>query len=285
MGLIDFILNLAGLLLWLNWLAIRFDPLARPSAATLLGTLRRTERTRMRRWAFIAGLVALLVVRAFFYWSIGSALDWTPTVTLVSNIKVFFPLSAAAYFLGLMLLYSMLSFGKMLTSFYVWLVLLSFLGGRGSEGDPFLRLARAHLGPPARWAWPIRLVLPFVGMATLWLAINPILHGLQIVPPPVSWAHRLEQAVLVGVGAYLEWKFLIGGLLALYILNSYVYLGSHPFWNFVATTAQSLISPLRVVPLQVGRVDFVPLVTVGLVFLIAELAGFALTRLYGLLPW
>ena len=41
MGLIDFILNLAGLLLWLNWRAAKADPLGKPAPATLIGTLRR----------------------------------------------------------------------------------------------------------------------------------------------------------------------------------------------------------------------------------------------------
>ncbi len=43
MGLIDFILNLAGLLLWLNWRAAKADPLGKSKPATLIGTLRRAE--------------------------------------------------------------------------------------------------------------------------------------------------------------------------------------------------------------------------------------------------
>ena len=63
MGLIDFILNLAGMLLWLNWRSIRFDPLARTTPATLAGTLRRAEPPRMKRWHFLAALAALLLLR------------------------------------------------------------------------------------------------------------------------------------------------------------------------------------------------------------------------------
>ncbi len=284
MGLIDSILNLAGLLLWLNWLAIRFDPLTRPAAATLLGTLRRADSARLRRWAFIGGLIALLLVRAFFYWSMGSALDWTPSLCLVGNVKVFFPVSAASYYMVLMALYSVLSFGKMLAGFYVWLIFLSFLDGRSGQGDPLLRLARAHLGLVARWPWPIRLGLPFVALTVAWLAVAPLLHGLELVPFPVSGAHRYEQAVVVGAGAYLTWKYLIGGLLALHVLNSYVYLGSHPVWSFITAASHNLLRPFRAVPLQCGRVDFAPLAAVAIVFFIAELGGMLLTRLYGVLP-
>ena len=43
MTLIDFILNLAALLLWFNWRAARIDPLATATPSTLAGTLRRSH--------------------------------------------------------------------------------------------------------------------------------------------------------------------------------------------------------------------------------------------------
>ena len=52
MGIIDFILNLAGLLLWLNWRALRFDPLGKRTPATLIGTLRRAEPRAFAAMAF-----------------------------------------------------------------------------------------------------------------------------------------------------------------------------------------------------------------------------------------
>src|SRR3974390_1650027 len=79
MGLIDFILNLAGLLLWLNWRAVRLDPLSRATPATLAGTLRRAEAPRLKRWHFLAALGGLLLLRAVLYWQIGSAVNWTAT--------------------------------------------------------------------------------------------------------------------------------------------------------------------------------------------------------------
>ena len=50
MGYVDFILNLAGLLLWLNWRSIRFDPLVKRTPATLMGTLRPAAPKKLRRW-------------------------------------------------------------------------------------------------------------------------------------------------------------------------------------------------------------------------------------------
>ena len=76
MALIDFILNLAGLLLWLNWRSVRFDPLGKRTPATLIGTLRRAEPRRWRRWHLLAALGGLLLLRAVFYWQIGAAANW-----------------------------------------------------------------------------------------------------------------------------------------------------------------------------------------------------------------
>ena len=71
MGLIDFILNLAGLLLWLSWRSLRFDPLVITSPATLVGTLRRAEPQRLRGWQLLASLAALILLRALLYRQIG----------------------------------------------------------------------------------------------------------------------------------------------------------------------------------------------------------------------
>lgn len=261
MGLIDFILNLAGLLLWLNWLSIRFDPLAQPSAATLVCTLRKAGSPTVRRWMLVAALAGLMIGRAFVYAHIGSATDWTPKLPLGA-----IALSFRSDFFHLMLAYSALSFGVTLGCFYSWLLLLSFLGGRDGGDDPLLRLARAHLGWVARWRWPARLALPFSVVAVLWLLLGPPLAWLGVVPRPGLWISRLEQAALLGTSAYLTWKYLIAGLLALHLLHSYVYLGSSLFWNFVTVTARSLLLPLRPLRLRVNKVDFAPLVGMALVF-------------------
>lgn len=271
MGLIDFILNLAGLLLWLNWLSIRLDPLARPAAATLVGTLRKAGNSRMRRWMFGTALAALLLARTFCYWQIGAGLNWTPKLNL-GVILLSFPLSFRGDAFGMMLLYSLLSFLIVLAGFYLWLVLLSVSGRKGEEADPFLRLVRAHLGPVARWFWPWRVALPFAGGAILWLVLSPVLGVWGIVPQAPSWLARIQQSALIGVSVYLAWKYLIVGLLALHLLHSYVYLGSSPFWNFVALAARSLLRPLRALPLRVDKVDLSPVVGLALVLFIANLA-------------
>src|SRR6185369_15814235 len=113
MSLIDFILNLAGLLLWLNWRAVRFDPLAKTTPATLMGTLRRAEPSRFRRWHLLAALAGLLLLRA--------------------------------------LLFSLCSFGFAMAVFFLWLLFLSLLKPPGGEDDSLQRLVRLQLGRLYKW--------------------------------------------------------------------------------------------------------------------------------------
>src|SRR5947208_16640035 len=115
--------------------------------------------------------------------------------------------------------------------------------------------------------------------SVLWIALTPLLTGWKIIPPPVSLAHRLEQAGTIGLGIYLRWKFLIGGLLALYLVGSYIFLGNHPFWNFIAVTGRNALGPLCRLPVRVGKVDLAPVVGMALVFLAAGLAERGLTAL------
>jgi uncharacterized protein YggT (Ycf19 family) len=280
MALIDFILNLAALLLWLNWCSARFDPLGKRTPATLIGTLRRAEPRRLRRWHLLAALGGLLLLRAGIFWQIGSAAKpvWAGTL----DLGVVAPAFVSNSFVR-MILFSCSSFGLMLGVFYLWLLLLSILAG--PEPLPFHRLVRMPLGGVDRWARGVKFLLPLIVTASFWWLASWLLAWLQVIPEPVSPAHRIEESLVIGLGSYLTWKYLIGVLLVLHLLNSYIYFGKHPFWGYVNAEAQTLLSPLRAVPLRLGRVDFAPVVGIALVFLAAELAGRGLVLLYGKLPF
>jgi uncharacterized protein YggT (Ycf19 family) len=275
MGYVDFILNLAGLLLWANWRSMRFDPLGKRLPATLLGTLRRAEPRKLRRWHLPAALGALLFLRAIFYWQIGPAANWSGRVDL-GVITLFF----RSNFFGSILLFSVFSFGTALGIFYLWLLLLSILKGP----EPFHRLVRMQLGGVDRWPRGVKFFLPPAASIVLWPPAGWLLERSHILPPSVSLLHRLEASLVIGLAGYLAWKFLIGALLALHLLNSYVYFGKHPFWKYMNATAQTLLTPLKKIPLRAGRVDFAPVVGIALVFLIAQLAGRGLGLLYAQLP-
>jgi uncharacterized protein YggT (Ycf19 family) len=279
MALIDLILDLAGLLLWLNWRSAHFDPLTKSSPATLVGTLRRAEPSRLRSWHFLSGVVALLILRALLYWQVGAAVDWTPTLKL-GVISI----SMRCDFLSRAILYSVLSFGVTLIIFYLFLLFFSIVNGRSEEAEPLQKIVRLHLGWIERWPWPIKLLLPLLAVTLIWCALNPLLVRWDIVPHAASAAHRLQQGGAIGLGVYLAWKYLIIGLLILYLLNSYVYLGSHAFWNFLTLTGGNILAPFRLVPLRIGKMDFAPLVAIAVVLVASRFAERGLTILYRRLP-
>jgi hypothetical protein len=255
MGYVDFILNLAGLLLWLNWRSIRFDPLGRRTPATLIGTLRRAEPQQLRRWHFPVVLTGLLLARAVIYWQIGSATKsvWTGTL----DLGVIAPAFVSNSFIR-MVLFSCLSFGIMLGVFYLWLLLLSILAG--PVNPPFHRLVRVQLGGIDRWPGWLKGCLPLLITSLLWWLASWPLAWLQIIPPSVTPAHRLEEALVIGLGSYLIWKYLAGALLALHLLNSFIYFGRQSFWNYIDVTATALLQPIRQAGSALGRIagSFLP---------------------------
>jgi len=279
MAVIDFILNLAGLLLWLNWRSARLDlaPVSRP--ASLAGILKRAEPRRLTPWHFLLALPFLLFLRALLYWQIGPAVDWVPSLKLGS---------VAFYFrsdlLPRALLFSLLSFIIVWAIFHLWLLLLSLINSGSVEAEPLQKFVRFHLGRLDRLPWPIKIVLPWFLACLLWLALIPLLARWEIIPLPVSTIHRLEQAGTLGLSVYLSWKYLLGCFLGLYVLSSYIFLGNHLFWNFVAVTSRNFLGPLRKLPLRLGKLDLAPLLGVALVFLAAEFAERGLTALYTRLP-
>jgi uncharacterized protein YggT (Ycf19 family) len=274
-SLVDFILNVAGLLLWLNWRTVRDDSLAKTAPTTL----RRPEPSRRKRWYFLAALGLLLFLRAVLYWQLGSAIDWTARLSLGLVTP---PFRSAVF--NRMFAFSLLSFGVMLAGFYLWLLLLSLVHPRSSENDSIQKLVRVSLGSIDRLPAAVKMTLPLIVVVLVWLLLAPLLAHWQIIPEAVSFAHRLEQGAVIGLWTYLNWKYLIGLLLALYLVHSYVYLGNHPLWNYVNVTATRLLVPFRPLPLRAGKVDFAPLILTALVFCGAALAEFGLKNLYAALP-
>jgi uncharacterized protein YggT (Ycf19 family) len=279
MGLIDFILNIAGLLLWLNWRSLRFDPITKPTALSLVGTLKKTRSSRLPQWQSPLTLLALLAVRALFYWQIGPAVNWTASFELGAIALAF-----RSDFPGHMFLFSLLSFAFTLAAFFLWLILIAVLNRRVSN-DPLQKLARLHLGFVDRCPWQLKLFLPWLTGALFWVLFSRAFVSLGLIPLSRTLVELLEQATIIGLATYLVWKYLIVGLLLLHLINSYLYLGDHPFWNFVNVTAGNLIAPFRWIPLRWGKADFSPVVGVALVFLTADLGQHGLTKLYQRIPF
>jgi len=272
MGIVDFILNLAGLLLWLNWRSNRFDPLVKRLPATLMGTLRPAAPKRLRRWHLLAFIALLLFLRAVIYWWIGGMLPHVWVGQLNLGVTT---LSFRSDWLLRMLVFSFLSLGLTFGIFYTWILLLSLLAGPlPMHGLVTIPLGRVDAWP--RWA---RAVLPFVVTAIAWWLASWLLIHLQILTP-MSPAVRFQHALILGARSYVLWKFPLGGILLLHLLNSYIYFGKHSFWKYVSATAQTTLWPLHRIPLRASKVDFAPVVGMGLIFLVSHFVELGLNRLW-----
>jgi hypothetical protein len=175
-------------------------------AANLILLNKRTPATLSarcaapRRRGFGAGICwrpsAAAVLRALFYWQIGSAAGWTGKLDL--GVTPFFP----QQFFGQMLLFSIFSFARTLGIFYLWLLLLSILDGPN---------ANPPAGENAAWAidgWPrwIKLILPLRSRVVL--GAGKLAVRVAASKTGDSAAHRIEESLVIGLGSYLVWKFL-----------------------------------------------------------------------------
>jgi hypothetical protein len=275
MGLIDLILNVAALLLWLNWRALGLP--AAPAAMTLASTLKPTEKRRGRSWSVLAALPALLLIRAFFYWQIGPEANWTPQLQLGAIV-----LSFRGDVFGHVLLFSGLSFLAALGVFYFWLCLLAAVNGGVSDQDPCQRLVRQHLGWLGRVHPAAQLAAPFAAAGLLWMATAHLFANLGMMPAPGSLNHLAQQAVVHSASLLLAAKYPLAGVMVLYLLNTYLYLGLAPFWNFVNLTGGNLLRPLAWC--RVGKLDLSPLLGLAAVLALAEWGERWLPRLYQSLP-
>lgn len=267
MGLLDFILNLIGLLLWFNWRAAWFDPLSKSTPATLAGTLRRAEKSHLKRWHLPLGLVGLLFLRAPLYGEFGGALNWTGKLDVLI-ISIPFNSNANSYLP--MLLYSFYSFVHALIVFLMWALFLAILKNNAPENDSLRQVLRLHLGRVEKWPFTVKLLVPVVCLTPLWYGATWPLTYWGILPTPATAGQRMEQALVVGAGSYLAWKILIVGVLGLQMVSSYVYFGKNPFWQHLDIVARLMLRPLRALPLRFGKLDFAPVVGIALTLLIAS---------------
>ena len=269
MSLLHFILDLAALLLWINWRAKPYDALATATPATLVGTLRRAEARPAKRWHFLLALLGLLLLRAGLYRILGPAVNWTAQLNLTATSLAF-----SSNFLDRMLAFSLLSFVVTLGVFFLWLLLLSLLAGGAREGFPFFRLARAYLGSVDGWPGWLKSLLPLTVTGSGWWLLTWALTAGKLMPAPATELARLGQAGLVGLGSYLSVKVMVITLLGLHLLHNHVYFGNQALWLFVDHCAKRLLLPLRPLPLRLARVDFAPVAGIVGVIVLTHVAEY-----------
>lgn len=264
MAIIDFILNIAGLLLWLSWRSAQADPLAKRSPLTLAGTLKGPEANRLGAWQALVALVVLLVLRAGLYWQIGPSADWTPRIDLF-----FVALAFRADDWQAALLFSGLSFLRTLVIFHFWLLTLSFINRSQPETDSMHRLVRSQLGVVGRWPRAVQFILPAVGVTLLWAVLSPVLVQAGVIERTTA-PQVLKQGLFVSGSLYLSLKFLLPAFLLSDLVLTYVYLGQSPILEYVSATARRLTAPLKWLPLSFGRIDLTPVLSAIVILLLLD---------------
>jgi hypothetical protein len=247
MEFVDLFLNLAGLLMWVSWRGIHGLEAA-GSAGTILGNLRAASRARDPRWGYLVGLIGMLVFRAMIYRQVGPALPWHPswegpTVTLSFRADSF----------ARMLSYSVLSFGWLLSIWYTAWVAVLVINRPPRDRDGVTRAIRKQLGLIGSLPTPVLVLLPPVLAASAWGVVGWLAAEYRIMPALRDGTHLVQQAVVVGLSHYTVLRWFVVGLLGLHLLNLYVYLGNHAFWDFVQQTGERLSRPFAF--FRLGQMD------------------------------
>lgn len=279
MGLVDVILNVAALLLWLNWREMRHAQREKPDRVSLAGLLKYTGKTSHRHWWLLVMIPIVLLIRALIFQQVGPSLHWTPRLSLD---LVTLPFHSA--FPGRMLTYSVLNFLLLLGRLYILLLLLSMVNRSSLENDVIQRWVRVQLGRLDRWPFWAQILLVLLVALGFWFAVSPLLRHLNIMPAEYSYARTAIEGFLLGLSALLNWRYLIFGVLILYFANTYIYFGRSPLWHFIQVTGQNLLWPLRGFPLQIGKLDLRPLLMLTLVGLVAYGLRLGLEKIYFYLP-
>lgn len=253
MAFFNLLLDLVALVLGLSVLGVGSGgPVHK--AGTLLGNLKPAESRRQRSWKPLMALAALLLLRPLLYAPLAEVLgtvpEWSPTPASVPFRPDFFVR---------LLAFSCLSFLWTLILFLAWMLALSALSRACREPATWGRFFHETLGPLARLPVVVALLIPTIAAGLVWFVGRWPLSGLGVLPPVQNLDQLAQQSLLVAAGIWLSVRWLLTSLLVLRMVNTYVYLGAHPFWDFIHQVGGVLLVPLRWLPLQIGKLDFSPL--------------------------
>lgn len=263
MLLIDWILNIAGLLLWFSWRAQGFDPITSRRPATLIGTLRPADAAKSPQWLLASAVPLIILIRTLFYWQLGGPADWVPKLDLGIVVAAFKVDDFAST-----LLFSACSFVRVALIGYFWMITISVVNGPALEPDPVLRLIRLQLGFYTRLPRIVQFILPLLLVIVLWIVVQPLLVATGVMGQARAESQVVLQGALLSGCLLLTLKILLPVLLLLYLVTTYVYLGASPLWDMVTNTGRKIVSPIGVLPVRMEKFDFSPIVAIILILLL-----------------
>jgi hypothetical protein len=261
MSLVDWILNIAAIFLWMDWRSARS---AKPqSILSIAGTVRHAGRAAGKGFGSLAALILILVVRPAFYYTVGSALNWTPAINFLS-----ISIPWRSDLLGRMYIFSTLTFLKVIGYYYAWLLLLSVVNRRLTDEDRIQRFVRGQLAWLERFPAWLKLLLPSIITALAWVPLAALFAGLELIPKGGSDKAIWIQAAAFALAALLVWKWLIIAFFVVHLLNIYVYMGTHLLWHYIGVTSRKLLLPFSF--LRSGKLDLSPVAGIIVIDAIAE---------------
>lgn len=276
---LDWMVNLAGLLLWLGWRGFGALPVSSRPALTLASNLRPAGRRAGRSRLALPGLLALLGGRALlhheFPGQFAEAAIWSPGAVAVTFRSDLF---------GRILAYSVLSWLEFAVVVYLILGLFGSLRRNDPDPDPLTRSIRAELGWFSRWPVFLSPLPALAVMAVIWVSISGWLASAGLLPPIRSEAHRLQQMLVVAAGILPALKWPLATVCLLRFLLDHVYLGTSPFWDYAHATGGRLSAWLRWLPLKLGAMDFAPVFAAAAFWAVAYFLEGAIPRLFQRLP-
>lgn len=250
MKTVDWLLNFASILIWIRWLAFFKTP---THVHLTLATIVKPADNRVKRSYFPLFVILLILVgRAIFYYYTAPMTKWNPTLDLIAITIPF-----KSEFLFRILLYSFLSFLLFLIVFYFWLFFLSALNYK-EEHDQIHRNIIYHLGLFGHTPALIKLIIPFIACAFLWVIFGSVFSAIGILEKPPSLGKFILQSGLLSLCLLFSLKYLIIVICALYLVYFYIYLGPHPIWTYIGMTGKRLLKPVKWI--RIGEIDFSPLV-------------------------
>lgn len=271
MGFLDLVLNIFAVWLWASWLMRVKTQNAGYRYGSVSNALNHPSKKQNRvgrhsgNWKMWVALLILLIARPLLYWDMG--LGWN-AVLKFGAVSISF----ATTNLLAMQIFSLASFIQMLLIFYSWLLLLGIFnyGNNLNENNLAHKVIHCLVGRLGNWPVGIRLCLPAMVAMPLWFFFSLILEWTGIFPQQGSIKAIFHESLVMGLCAYLPWCHLLAGLIFIYFLNSYLFLGTSPVWNYLHAITRKLLAFLYMLPLTFGKIDFVPIVGLGITFLIYE---------------
>jgi hypothetical protein len=263
MNVLDWILNLACLFLWIDWRSGTLSKRPKP-VLSLASAVRPAERPLRGEFGSLAVLAFILFVRPCFYYSIGSKLNWTPQLDLFA-----ISLPWRSDLLGRMYLYSMITFLITLGFFYSAMLLFSAVNRSLADTEVMQQFVRLQLGWLEKIPWPLKLILPSVVAGLTWAAALPLFAAIDLIPSVPDSNSLWGQSLAFALAALLAWKWVILVIFLLHLVNTYVYLGTHPVWPYMSITARKLLAPLSF--LSFAKVDLAPVVGISVILVASDL--------------